>query len=550
MNHKRQYPRFVSLSLLLVLLLGTVVESAVIPPYLFNNTLVASPFIGITHYQIVQSFNEPAPNPFTRELAIHIVEIDPQAPGISFLGSPGNGATSNEYTRITTGAFVANNGLAVGINGDFYDTSTGITTNVNGLGMSNGEVISAPGTGGSRNSLVTTQENIASIITSTTIPAGAWNAVSGNQRMLNNGVIVTPDNSYTTTLNPHTAVGVDAANGHLFFMVVDGRQNDFSEGMRTDEMAQLFLDFGVDNAINLDGGGSSTLVFADGIGGTARTVNSPSDGSSTYAPGTQRAVGNHFGVYATPNPMYARNPTPSRPVPPGAEPYIPRLTILDGFDGGEGRFASAPNASGSTTGITAASTAVYTTAEAHLGEGSQQITLVRDATTSVSRVRHLSGGASPVNNRTTVDGVPSTMGPFGYVGFLLKTTQTDLSVYVGLDDGAVTTTSLERSTALSVIADGEWHLYEWDLANADVWSNFSNGNGAIGGPNAYLDSIFFESGSSTLGDTFTFFLDTIAYNPNGSLESLMTVPEPGSKVLVAFGAMVFSLRYNGSPRRG
>jgi hypothetical protein len=172
MNYRRQCSRSVFISMLMALIAGPIVDAAVVPSYLLNNTLVASPFIGITHYQIVQSFNEPAPNPFTRELAIHIVEIDPLAPGISFLGSPGNGAISNEYTRITTGAFVANNGLAVGINGDFYDTSTGITTNVNGLGMSNGEVISAPGTGGSRNSLVTTQNNIASIITSASIPPG------------------------------------------------------------------------------------------------------------------------------------------------------------------------------------------------------------------------------------------------------------------------------------------------------------------------------------------------------------------------------------------
>jgi hypothetical protein len=123
-------------------------------------------------------------------------------------------------------------------------------------------------------------------------------------------------------------------------------------------------------------------------------------------------------------------------------------------------------------------------------------------------------------------------------------------VYIGLDDGAVTTTSLERSTALSVIADGEWHLYEWDLADAGLWSNFSNGNGAIGGPNAFLDSIFFESGSSTLGHTFTLFLDTIAYNPNGSLASLIPVPEPGTMVLLVAGAIVFSLRSASAARRG
>jgi hypothetical protein len=318
--------------------------------------------------------------------------------------------------------------------------------------------------------------------------------------------------------------------------VVDGRQNDFSEGMRTDEMAQLFLDFGVDNAINLDGGGSSTLVFADGFGGSARAVNSPSDGATTYVAGSQRSVGNHFGVYATPNPAYVKLPTPARPLAPDTEPFIPQLTILDGFDGNEGRFTSAPNASGSTNGIAASSTAVYTTAEAHLGDGSQQITLVR-TDTATSRVRHLSGGASPVNNRVDVNGTTSAMGPFGFIGFFLKTTEADMSVYMGLDDGTVTTVSLERSTAIPVIADGEWHLYEWNLADENLWSNFANGNGAIGGPNAYLDSIFFESGSTTQSDTFTFFLDTVAYNPNGSLASLITVPEPSAMILMALAGL-------------
>jgi hypothetical protein len=534
-----------------IFLSAHLLSAAAIPAYLQGITQTSSPFIGITHYQIVQSWNDPLPNPFTRELAIHIVEIDPTAPGIAFLGTPGNGAEPNEYTRMTTGTFVNNNDLAVGINGDFYDTSTGITTNVNGLGMSNGEVVSEPGTGGSRNSLVVDQFNLARIVTRGTVRADTWNAVSGNQRMLENGVIVTPNNSYTTTLNPHTAVGVDADNGHVFFMVVDGRQTDFSEGMRTDEMAQLFLDFGVDNAINLDGGGSSTLVFADGAGGAARTVNSPSDGASTYAPGSQRAVGNHFGVYGIPNPDYVRLPTPPRPTAPGSEPFVPELTILDGFDGNEGRFTAPPSGgSGSTTGITAASTAVYTTEEAHMGEGSQKITLVRNTTTAVSRLRHLSGGGSPVNNRINVDGTPSALAPFGFIGFFMKTTQDDLSVYMGLDDGTATTIALERSTSQSVISDGEWHLYEWDLSDPDVWSNFANGNGTIGGPNAFLDSIFVESGSSTLGDTFTFYIDTVAYNPNGSLASLITVPEPMTLVMLLplVGAMLWRRSSNISQR--
>jgi hypothetical protein len=509
------------------------VTAAPIPAYLQANTRVAEPFIGVTYYQISQLYNEPAPNPFARELSIHLVEINPNAPGISFLGTPGNGAASNEYTRMTTGAFVSGNDLAVGINGDFYDTSTGITTNVNGLGMSNGEVVSEPGTGGSRNSLVVTQDNIARIVTRSTVRSDTWNAVSGNQRMLDGGVIVTPDNSYTNTLNPHTAVGVDADNGFVWFMVVDGRQTDFSEGMRTDEMAQLFLDFGVDNAINLDGGGSSTLVFADGVGGSARAVNSPSDGATTQAPGTQRSVGNHFGLYATPNPDYVRLASPPRPEAATPDPYLTQLMIIDDFEEGEGHFAWAPNQSGTTTGIDAASVADHYSGDAFTGAGSQQITLVRTSATS-SVVRHVSGGGVPANNTVDEGGVPSALAPYGFVGFFMKTTEADLQVFMGLDDGVSSggTVGLERSTALSVIADGEWHLYEWNLADPNVWSNFSGGNGMIDGPNAYIDSIFFQSGASTAGEMFSVLIDTVAYNPNGSLAAIFAVPEPTGLVMM------------------
>jgi hypothetical protein len=536
--------RLASLYCVLVCLAICPAAAAPIPVYLQANTKVAEPFIGVTYYQIVQSFNDPAPNPFPRELAIHLVEIDPSAPGVSFLGTPGNGAAANEYTRMTTGAFVSNNGLAVGINGDFYDTSTGSTTNVNGLGMSNGQLVSpSAASGGSRNSLVVTQNNIASIITSSTIPASAWNAVSGNQRMLNNGAIVTPNDSYTTTLNPHTAVGVDVDNGHVWFMVVDGRQTDYSAGMRTDEMAKLFRDFGVDNAINLDGGGSSTLVFADGFDGSARVVNSPSDGATRLSPGVQRSVGNHFGLYAIPNPDYLRLASPTRPDAAAPDRYLTQATILDDFEGGEGRFTWSPTDSGSTSGITMTSTAYAYSGDAFTGAGSQEITFVRNSDVS-ALVRHVSGAGSPANNTVLEDGLTSAMAPYGFVGFYMKTTESDLRISMGLDDGTSRgNTGLERSTSLTAIADGQWHLYEWNLADPGVWNNFFNGNGMIDGPNAYVDSIFFQSGASTAGKTFSVLIDTVAYNPHGSLASLfVVVPEPSILAIVSTSIVLLGIR--------
>lgn len=523
-------------------------SAATIPTNLLPYTQVAEPFFGITHYQIYQPYNAPTSAPFPREVAIHLVEIDISTPGISFLGTPGNGAATNEYTRTTTSTFVANNDLAVGINGDFFTTDTGITANVNGLGISNGDIVSGSGTGGSRNSLVTFADQTASIITSSTIPSGAWNAISGNQRLVNNGVNVTPSGSYTTTLNPHTAVGVDSQTGNVFFMLVDGRQGDFSGGMRTDEMADLFINFGVENAINLDGGGSSTLVFADGVGGASRVINSPSDNATPQQRGTERLVANHFGVTAIPNPAYVPIPAPARPPLANTDPLLVNLTIFDDFEANEGRFNQAPNFSGSTLGITAASTADRITTDSQMGDASQKLTLVRDTRTTGARVRHVSGNANPLNNRESEDGELRAMGTEGFVGYFLKTTEPDLMVSIGIDDGfAQGVTGTEIATSLPVIADGEWHLYEWDLSDPAMWNNFAGGNGAINGPGAYIDSIMLLPGASTANTTFDVFIDTVAYNPNGSL-ALLAIPEPTSVTLFAL-MMLTTIKSRAETRR-
>lgn len=492
---------------------------AAVPAWLAPITQTSEPFIGVTHYQITQSLNSPSPYVLPREVSLHIVEIDPTAPGISFLGSPGNGTVEHEYTRMTTGAFVNAHDLAVGINGDFYSTNTGVNANVNGLGMSNGEIISPAASGW--HSLVTRQDNTATIVSNGTVPANAWNAVSGNQRLVTNGVNVAPNDSYTNTLNPHTAVGI-GANGNLFFMVVDGRQGDFSEGMYTSEMANIFIDFGVRNAINLDGGGSSTLVFGDGANGAARTINSPADGSSEQSAGSQRSVANHFGVYATPNPNYVRLTAPPRPGTPAADPLINVLTVLDPFNGNEGRFTTAPTFSGSNRGI-ATATADYSIEAAQSGPGSEKLTIVRDSQAVEGRLRFLSGGGTPANNRVTVGSQQRAMGATGYVGFFLKTEDAGLSVNIALDDGyRLGATGMEISTALPLIADGKWHLYQWNLADANLWSNFTGGNGTINGPNSFIDSIFINGGAPN--QTSVLYLDTVAYNPTGNLNALI-VPE-------------------------
>ena len=70
--------------------------------------------------------------------------------------------------------------------------------------------------------------------------------------------------------NPRTMAGVDA-DGHLIVATVDGRQPGFSVGLSYVEGATLMRALGARDAINLDGGGSATMVIR------GKVVNSPSD---------------------------------------------------------------------------------------------------------------------------------------------------------------------------------------------------------------------------------------------------------------------------------
>jgi phosphodiester glycosidase/flagellar hook capping protein FlgD len=91
--------------------------------------------------------------------------------------------------------------------------------------------------------------------------------------------------------HPRTAVG-QTADGRLIFAVVDGRQPGYSVGMTTFEMALTMVRLGAVRAMQLDGGGSSTLAF-DG-----RVLNSPSDGRERPVP--TALMLQYYGVYAPP----------------------------------------------------------------------------------------------------------------------------------------------------------------------------------------------------------------------------------------------------------
>ena len=76
--------------------------------------------------------------------------------------------------------------------------------------------------------------------------------------------------SFVTDRHPRTAIA-RLRNRRLLIATVDGRQPGVSVGMSLTELASLLLEFDALEAINLDGGGSTTMVVS------GKLVNKPSD---------------------------------------------------------------------------------------------------------------------------------------------------------------------------------------------------------------------------------------------------------------------------------
>ena len=83
--------------------------------------------------------------------------------------------------------------------------------------------------------------------------------------------------TFAAARHPRTAVGYDVDSGIVWIVVVDGRQMPHSAGMSLPELASLFEALGAEEAVNLDGGGSSALVVGEG------PVNRPSDATGERA---------------------------------------------------------------------------------------------------------------------------------------------------------------------------------------------------------------------------------------------------------------------------
>lgn len=215
---------------------------------------------------------------------IHIVEVDLTHPKVRLRATrPG------ERGQVVS-AFAADTGCQVAINGDFFSFD-GYSTS--GLAIGDGTIWPDSASDNTDQGVVAFGVDNRALLNRPGIvtPVEDWmsDVVSGRPMLVRDGQRVDyPSCVGFCARNPRTAIGLSEDGTTLYLVTVDGRSST-SAGASLNELGALMLSLGAYKALNLDGGGSTTMV----VKGDGGVVNRPSDGS-------QRVVANHLGVCIVP----------------------------------------------------------------------------------------------------------------------------------------------------------------------------------------------------------------------------------------------------------
>jgi CheY-like chemotaxis protein len=295
------------------------------------NSVTNQPYQGVT--KIVRTETSP------RVLHINVMEIDLTAPGVGFAVTPHSG--NRDTTAATTLNYMIAQQAQIGINAHFFQpNSTDATRWVIGLAASAGNIYQTfegptPAASNPVGSLTIDQSyaimyyapalNIDSsnnaqilhynssyadkkhVLESVTL----YNAVAGSAQIVTAGAVTIPTytgnpatglttngtynngNSWYNAIRARTAVGLSSDNRTLVLFTVD--EAGGSQGMTVGEVAAMLKnDYGVFKALNLDGGGSTTMTMQDPTTHVSSIIN-----TSSANPNGQ-SVGSSLLVFAAP----------------------------------------------------------------------------------------------------------------------------------------------------------------------------------------------------------------------------------------------------------
>lgn len=302
-------------------------------PLLADTIVTSTPYLGIT------KIDRTATSP--RAENMHILEIDLTAPGIHFELSPAtppspagtNGGVPNETSGQKTLDFLTQVHAQFAVNTEYFGNplSGNGGTYLTGFASSLGSAYSsfeaaptlnyaitgnAPGINidATNHAQVVVRGSSASAITPATGGGdiSSYNTVTGSAQIITNGAVTIPTytdaggvltpngtwytgNSWYDATNARTAMGLSQDGKTLFLFTVDNAGG--SSGMSVTEMANfLRTNYGVWNALNLDGGGSTTMSWLNPATSLNADVNVSSNGAS------DRSVGASLAVFAAPVP--------------------------------------------------------------------------------------------------------------------------------------------------------------------------------------------------------------------------------------------------------
>ncbi|MFO1502169.1 MAG: phosphodiester glycosidase family protein, partial [Verrucomicrobiota bacterium] len=209
---------------------------------------------------------------------------------------------SAEVAGMTVSGFLRTNGVQAAINANFFDPSgyylpAGTPMDVHGLSVSQGVVVSPQDSPPQPAAVLLFDAQNHPTFVPINWPSAdlsqVYTAVCGDYPVLVGGVI---SRVGAREADPRTIFGLSADRRFLFVVAIDGRQPGYSQGANDYESGAWLQAMGASDAINLDGGGSTTLVVQDSLGAAVR-LNQP---SAVADSGRERTVGSHLGIFAKP----------------------------------------------------------------------------------------------------------------------------------------------------------------------------------------------------------------------------------------------------------
>ncbi|RKN42521.1 phosphodiester glycosidase family protein [Streptomyces hoynatensis] len=248
-------------------------------------------------------------------------------------------------------------------------------------------------------------------------------AVGGRGILVQNGEPVDWEGKPNNAAAARTAVGFSRDGQEMYVMTVEGRQAD-SGGVTLTELGVMMADLGAYSALNLDGGGSSTLLARVAGDAAPSLINDPSDGwqrevanglAFTAPVGSGEVAGYRVGTVADPEQAPTAGPVAGGH-PERVFPGLTRRLTAVGYDETYGPAGAAPQR--------------WRSANGRVGtvDGTGVFTARRSGTTEVTASRHRASGSVELTVLGALDRVePTTQrvgladaaatGHFGILGY-------------------------------------------------------------------------------------------------------------------------------------